>query len=190
MPRSLKELLPIIYDELRAIAASKMRSERADHTLQTTALVNEVYLKLRDQTRAEIQDESHLKAIAAEAMYRVLVDHARGKERLKRGGMGGSTSARDKNDDSVAPADRRRREVLDGLLIEVQQRAHVDLLTLHDALKKLAVNEPRWERVVVLRIFSGLTAAQAAAALGISERTVDSDWKGALAWLKQALVSP
>jgi RNA polymerase sigma factor (TIGR02999 family) len=159
------QLLPLVYDELHAIAARHMRGERPDHTLQPTALVHEAFLRL---TGAEIpyDDRAHFIRAASQSMRRVLVDHARARNAAKRGG-----NLRVTLDESLAP----------------QEDRVVDLLVLDDALNRLAAAEPRWARVVELRFFGGLEVTEVAAVLGISTATAKRDWQFARTWLAKAL---
>ncbi|MGN6545337.1 MAG: ECF-type sigma factor [Aureliella sp.] len=163
-------LLPLVYDQLRELAAAKLRGESAGHTLQATALVHEAYLRLTgsEAEAASWDNLQHFLGAAAEAMRRVLVDHARSKKRLKRGG-------------------RFRRQPLEAIeAIDLAASAHVNgelLLALDEALAKLAQAEPTAAELVKYRYFAGLTNAQAAAALGISTRTAERLWTYARTWL-------
>lgn len=160
-------LLPLVYDELRRIAGRQLNREHAGHTLDSTALVHEAYFRLVDQTRVAWADRSHFFAIAAQAMHRVLVDHARQYRAAKRGG---------------AP----ERVPLAEASLAIDEQADL-LLALDDALVRLAELDPRLGRVVVCRFFGGLTEEETAVALGVTERTVRRDWVKAKGWLKQAL---
>lgn len=157
------ELIPIVYDELRAIAARHMGQERAGHTLDSTALVNEAWLRLVDQTRVRWAGRTHFLAVAATAMRRVLVDHARARGRLKRGG------------------DRARLPLNEA--IDVAQTHEPDLLALDEALRHLATVYPDHARLVELRYFAGMATGDAAELLGVSERTAERWWRFAKAWL-------
>lgn len=164
---AIDDLMPLVYDELRRIARRHMRREGEGHTLQPTALVNEAYLKLVRQTRAEWEGRTHFLCVASSAMRRILVDHARGRLRQKRG------------------ADLQRVD-----LDEVLERAaesDADVLELHGALDRLAKLDDRQARVVELRFFGGLTVEEVAEALGVSNRTVDNEWRHAKAWLDMEL---
>jgi RNA polymerase sigma factor (TIGR02999 family) len=161
------ELMPLVYDELRALAARYLREERAGHTLQPTALVHEVFLRMVDQTRVDWQGQTHFFAVCAECMRRLLIDHARGLRRAKRGGGWQKVAL----DDAVAPLDADT----------------VEAIALHDALEKLAHLDEREARVVVLRFFGGLTVDEVASVLGVSKRTVEGDWTHAKAWLRAEL---
>jgi len=157
------KLIPVVYDELRRLAASYMRRERVDHTLQATALVNEAYLKLVEQRSVDWQSRAHFFGIAAQLMRRILIDHARGHLRQKRGG-----------EQIVVSLD-------DAFIISEKQGG--ELLALDDSLNQLAKIDPRQARVVELRFFGGLTVEEAANVLGVSPKTVKRDWNVAKAWL-------
>ncbi|PQO43749.1 RNA polymerase subunit sigma-70 [Blastopirellula marina] len=159
-----EKLLPLVYNELKGIAARQMQRERSDHTLQPTALVHEAYLKLIDQNRVEWQGRAHFCAIAANVMRRILVDYARQKNAAKRG-AGAQKIAIDEN------------------LTPDQASRDVDLVALDDALERLTALNPRHARIVELRYFGGLTVEETAAALDISASTVKNDWRAAKAWL-------
>ncbi len=165
--RAADQLLPRVYDELRRVAQRLMELERAGHTLQATALVHEAYLKLVDQDRAAWKDETHFFAVAAAAIRRILVDHARARGRRKRGG------------------DQERLD-LDTQVLGAP-RPGIDVLELDDLLGALAIDDPRAAQLVELRFFGGLTSGQAARHLGISTATADRDWRYARAWLLQRL---
>ncbi len=160
------QLVPLVYGELHNLAVHYMRSERGDHTLQPTALVHEAYIRLVDQRHASWQNRSHFFGIAAQAMRRILVDHARRKQAGKR--EGGD------------------RVTLDESVAEAPQRS-VDLIALDDALNKLAALDPRQARVVELRFFGGLDIEQTAESLGISPATVKRDWTFARAFLQREM---
>jgi RNA polymerase sigma factor (TIGR02999 family) len=156
------ELLPLVYDELRKLAAAKMAAESPGHTLNATALVHEAYLRLvGDQ---HFDGRGHFFAAAAEAMRRILVDRARARRSLKRGG------------------DRRRLR-FDQLHLEAEETP-AEFLALHEAIDKLAAKDPRKAELVKLRFFGALTNKEAAAALDISNATADNDWAYARAWLR------
>jgi RNA polymerase sigma factor (TIGR02999 family) len=163
-PALADKLFPLVYNELRALADRYLHKERAGHTLQPTALVHEAYLRLVDQTRIHWQGKAHFYAVCARAMHRILIDHARTQKRAKRGGGWQRVTL----DPGVAPLDA----------------PDVDLMALHDALEKLAALDERQVRVVELRFFAGLTTEEAAQVLGVSKRTVESDWTHAKAWLR------
>jgi len=159
-------LVPLVYAELHDLAVHYMRGERTDHTLQPTALVHEAYMRLVDQRNASWQNRSHFFGIAAQAMRRILVDHARRKRATKREGG--------------------ERVTLDESVAEAPQRS-VDLIALDDALVKLAALDPRQARVVELRYFGGLDIEQTAESLGISPATVKRDWTFARAFLQREM---
>jgi RNA polymerase sigma factor (TIGR02999 family) len=163
----LPEILPRLYPELRRIAARLLRSERRGHTLQPTALVNEVYLRLATEDSPSFRDEAHLRATAARAMRFVLVDHAKRRRAEKRG--------------------RGLRRVTLSLVEGKPARRDPDLLSLHEALEKLATVEPRKAQVVDLRAFGGYSLEETAEALGISTGTVKRCWISARAWLFREL---
>jgi RNA polymerase sigma factor (TIGR02999 family) len=157
------KLIPIVYDELRRLASGYMRRERQDHTLQPTALVNEAYLKLIEQREVDWQGRAHFFGIAAQVMRRILIDHARGHLRDKRGG-------------GVTPV-----PLEEALVFAPEQSS--ELLKLDEALGRLAKLDPRQSKIVELRFFGGLTVEQTAESLGISAKTVKRDWSIAKAWL-------
>ncbi len=165
--RLLDRLLPLVYDELRGIAHRQLSLEPRGHTLDTTALVHEAYLKLVDQTRVQWQDRVHFFAVAARAMRRILVDYARRHAARKRGGD-------------------RRRVSLDAVPLAVEERAD-RLLALDEALTRLEVLNERLCRVVECRFFGGMTEDEAAEALGVTSRTVRRDWVKARGWLFREL---
>ena len=161
------KLLELVYDELHELAAAKMRGERADHTLQPTALVHEVYMRLVDQSRVKWQGRTHFKAVAAQAMHRVLVDHARAKNRKKRGGG-------------------RRPVTLYDAFALVEHGA-LDALALHDALEKMRTLDERQADVVEYRLLGGLSSEETSRLLGVSSRTIERDWTMGQAWLRREL---
>jgi RNA polymerase sigma-70 factor, ECF subfamily len=160
---ALDELVPLVHQELRRLARSQMRGERDNHTLQTTALVNEAFLRLIDLRRIRWQDRAHFLALSAQLMRRVLVDHARTRNYRKRGG-GAATVA------------------LDDVAVAAPERA-ADLVALDEALENLARVDPRKSRVVELRFFGGLSVEETAGALNVSPETVMRDWRLAKVWL-------
>lgn len=162
-------LMPRLYEELRRLAHHYMRGERQNHTLQTTALVNEVYLKLAGLTRVDWRDRAHFMATVATLMRRILVDYARAHRSDKRGGDVSITSL-DDQDRAVGGVD-------------------VDVLALDEALTRLAALDPQPGRVVELRFFGGLNVDETAETLGISPRTVKREWAIAKAWLHHQLAS-
>ncbi len=161
-------LFAIVYDELRRLAASALRRERADHTLQPTALVHEAFLRLVDVPEEQWHDRGHFVALAARAMRRVLVDHARGRNTLKRG-----------------KADLR--VPFEGVDVAAGEPTGVDLVALDTVLERLAVLDPRQARIVELRFFGGLTVDETAVLIGTSTRTIKRDWQMARAWLRREL---
>lgn len=166
---SLERLMPLVYDELKRVARGHMRKERSDHTLQTTVLVHEAYLRLVDAQRVEWQDRAHFFGIASRLIRQILVDHARTRGAAKRGG-------------GVAPVALDEGAVIGG------ERA-TEILALDDALQDLARMDPRQARVVEMRYFGGLTIDETAAVLEISPATVKREWNVASAWLRRELGS-
>ena len=167
-PAAMDELLPYVYDELRRRAARYLRRERINHTLQTTALVHEAYLKLVDQERVEWKDRGHFFAVAAQAMRRILVDHAKHRNRAKRGGP----------DEDLQ---------LDAAVEVATVEGNVDIQALDEALSRLAVFDPQQERLVELRYFAGLSLEETAKAMNISRATAAREWQVAKAWLHREL---
>ncbi len=165
---ALDNLLPLVYNELHNQAARYLRRENKDHTLQPTALINEAYLKLIDQREVNWENRTHFFAIAAQAMRRILVDHARAKHREKRGG-----------DDAKLP--------LDEALMVVADEKNIDLIALDEALTRLEMKDKQQTRIVELRYFSGLSLEETAEALNISRTTAARDWAMARAWLHREL---
>jgi len=163
-------LLPLIYDELRALARHFMVQERTGHTLQTTALVHEAYLRLCGSSQQKWEGKDHYMRLAAQAMRRVLIDHARRKRSQKRG------------------RDYQRVEFDADMVICLDDT--VDLLALDHALNELVDLNPRLVQLVELRYFCGFTVEETAKVIGISPRTAKSDWRLAKAWLKEKLSSP
>jgi len=164
---ALEELMPLVYDELRKVAARFLRRQRPGHTLQTTALVNEAYLRLIDSSQVRWQNRAHFFAVSATLMRRILVDFARERQNLKRGGAA-------------------ERVSLDEALVVAPERG-ADLLALDEALNRLAALNPRQAQVVELRYFGGLSEEEAAEALKVSLRTVQRDWNLARLWLYREL---
>lgn len=165
--RSLDALLAAIYADLKRLAASHLRGERADHTLQPTALAHEAYVKLLDQRRLGWQDRVHFFAVASRIIRRILVDHARERGAQKRGGQ----RARVELDDAAGPA----------------AAVDPDLIALDEALRDLAAIDEVQARVVELRYFGGLTVEETAEVLSIGKRSVDRHWQVAKAWLYRRL---
>lgn len=164
---AVDRLLPVLYDDLHRVAHGLLRKESPDRTLQTTALLNEAYLRLVDQKRVDWKGRSHFLAIGAQAMRRVLVDHARSRLRQKRGGK------------------RHRVELDDDAVLQPGQDE--DILAVDEALEKLAKLSPREARLVEMRFFAGMDMTQVAQALGVSKRTAEGDWTHVSAWLRREL---
>jgi RNA polymerase sigma factor (TIGR02999 family) len=164
---ALNKLMPLVYDELHRLASRYLRHERIGHTLQTTALVHEAYLKLIDQKKANWRNRVQFFAAAAKVMRHVLVDYARSRKAAKRGGD-------------------YCRLSLDEAAISSKE-TDADLLTLNEALNSLATIDPQQSRVVELRVFGGLTVEEAADALGVSPRTIKREWSMAKAWLHRQI---
>jgi RNA polymerase sigma factor (TIGR02999 family) len=164
---ALDRIIPLVYDELHRLAHIFMQGERREHTLQTSALVNEAYLQLIDANQIKWKDRAHFLAISANVMRRVLVQFARSRATRKRGG------------DAL-------RVVFDEAAVPAVSRG-ADLAALDDALNALASIDPREARVVELRFFGGLSEKEAAEVLGVSDRTVKRDWNHAKAWLVSEL---
>jgi RNA polymerase sigma-70 factor, ECF subfamily len=164
---ALDQLTPLVYTELRQLAHRYMRRERLGHTMQTTALIHEAYLRLVDQTKVRWENQAHFFGIAARLMRQILIEHARSHTRAKRGGGAGTIS-------------------LDEAAFVAQARA-AELLALNDALERLAAVDPRKSRVVELRFFGGLSVEEAARVLNIAPNTVLRDWRLAKAWLHREI---
>jgi len=164
---AIDTLLPVIYEELHAVAHRMMAQERRNHTLQTTALVHEAYVKLIGQQNVDVRDRNHFFAVAATIIRRILVDHARQKYAAKRGGGW-------------------ERVTIAGVDV-AEERDPVDVLALDEAMQKLGALSPRACEVVTMRYFGGLTMEQIAQALNVSPRTVADDWTMARAWLRREL---
>jgi RNA polymerase sigma factor (TIGR02999 family) len=165
--RALEDLMPLVYRELRLIARRYLRAERRDHTLQPTALVHEAFLRLVGHERAVWKGRGHFLAVAAQAMRRILVDHARRHRADKRGGGAEVLQVEGLEDLAVAP--------------------DVDLVGLDEAMTRLEQLDPRAARVVEQRYFAGSSVEETAEALGVAEITVMRDWKMARAWLQREL---
>jgi RNA polymerase sigma factor (TIGR02999 family) len=165
---ALDRLIPVVYTELRRQAARHLRRERPGHTLLTTDLIHEAYLRLVDQKNVRWQNRAHFFAVAAQLMRRILVDHARRRNRAKRGGSG-----------IVLPLD-------EGLLVAAE-KSDEHLLALDEALMRLAAIDGRQSQIVELRFFSGLSIEETAAVLGVSLTTVKDDMNMAKAWLRREL---
>lgn len=161
------ELLPLVYDQLHAIADRHFARQPADHTLQPTALVHEAYLRLVDQTAEKWSSRAHFFAVASKAMRQILINHAHKRAAIKRGG------------------DRKRLTLVENLTPTPQRE--IDLLVMDEALTKLTALNERMGRVVELRFFGGLGVEEVAHVLGVSKRTIEGDWATARAWLAHAL---
>lgn len=164
---ALERLLPVVYDELRALAQARLHRERPDHTLQATALVHEAYIRLVGWGQQPWANRAHFYRAAAEAMRRILIEHARGRGRIKRGG------------------DRVRVDLEHADL--AMWHDPDDVLALDEGIRRLTKQDPRSAEIVRLRFFAGLSIAETANALGLSVRTVNRDWEFARAWLFRAL---
>ena len=160
---AMDELLPLIYNELKRIAANYLRRERSDHTLQPTALVNEAYMKMVDITQVSWQNKAHFIGVAANQMRRILVDHARQHNAQKRGGEFHILTLNDE--------------------IDAADEQSADLIALDDALTELAKMDPVKAQIVELRYFGGLTTDETAEVLGVSPITIKRHWKMTKAWL-------
>ncbi len=164
---SADDLIPVVYEELHELAGSFLRRESEDHTLQPTALVNEAFIRLVDKSKIDWQGRTHFFALGAQAMRRILVDHARKKYADKRGG-------------------RNKKVQLDEELVFTAQ-SDEDVLMVDDVLEKLKLESPRQAKIVELRFFGGMQMDEIAAAIGVSKRTVEGDWRMVRAWLRREL---
>jgi RNA polymerase sigma factor (TIGR02999 family) len=164
---SLDELIPIVYDELRRLARHYLNNERADHSLQPTALVHEVYLRLNGQKNVQWKSRAHFFSVATQMMRRILIDHAKGLQRSKRGAGAIKLS-------------------LDEVII-LSDEGSIELIALDEALTKLSVIDPRKSHVVELRYFGGMSVEETAEILGVSRKTVMREWAMARAWLYREL---
>jgi RNA polymerase sigma factor (TIGR02999 family) len=165
---AVSDLLPLVYDSLRSLAADFFLRERRGHTLQPTALVHEAYIRLVRQEGVDWQSRGQFFVIAAKAMRNILVDHARGRDRLKRGGGWG-------------------RFTLDGVEVPEESADALDMLALDEALARLSLLDERKARIVELRFFAGLSSEDAAQLLGVSRSTAAEEWRMARAWLHKEL---
>ena len=165
---AVDRLFPVVYDELRRLAGAYLRGERSDHTLQATALVHEAYVRLVDQTRVDWKNRSHFVAVAATAMRRVLIDHARQRGRIKRGGG-------------------QERVTLDESVSDRSEWNPTDLLALDEALTRLGQQHPEKVGVVEMRFFGGLTVPECAEVMRVNPRTIERYWAYAQAWLYREL---
>jgi RNA polymerase sigma factor (TIGR02999 family) len=166
---ALGQLVPLVYRELRLLAARYLQAERTGHTLQPTALVHELYLRLVQQDHADWKDRAHFLAVAAQLMRRILVDYARARAAAKRDGMA-------------------TRIEIAGFELSGEAPRTEEILAVDEALDRLAELDPQQTRVVELRYFAGLTIEETAEALGISARTVKREWAMASAWLRNELL--
>ena len=164
---ALAQLMPLVYDELHRLAANYLRRERREHTLQPTALVNELYLKISDQQRMNWRNRAQFCGVAAQVMRRILVDHARAHYTSKRGGDRFCVSLRN--------------------IAAFGAQPDADLMSLHEILKRLEELDPNQARIVELRFFGGLTIEETAEVMQISHATVEREWKTAKAYLKREL---
>jgi RNA polymerase sigma factor (TIGR02999 family) len=163
----VSELVPLLYDELRRLAATYLRRERGDHTLQPTALVHEAYLRLVDQKEVHWQNRSHFFGIAAQQMRRILLDYARSHKAAKRGGLAGKLS-------------------LEQVMVAAHDNSG-DIVALDETLSRLEAIDSQQAKIVELRVFGGLTVEEVAEVLSISPATVKRDWSMAKAWLTREL---
>jgi RNA polymerase sigma factor (TIGR02999 family) len=164
-------LMPLVYDELRRLARGYLRRERDDHTLQPTALVNEAYLRIVDQTRVSWENRAQFFGLAAHLMRNILVDHARERAAQKRGGDGNNQA---------------QRLSLDEMSVAIDERA-AELVALDEALKSLEKFDERKSKIVEMRFFGGLSVDETAAVLGVSDKTVMREWRIAKMWLHREL---
>jgi RNA polymerase sigma factor (TIGR02999 family) len=167
-PAAIERLMPLVYDELRRLAVRFLRRERANHTLQPTALINEAYLRLVDQQQVEWQGRAQFYGLAARVMRNILVDHARSQQAAKRGGQQFRVSL---------DVDHRVGDA----------RAPIEFIAVHEALERLAAIDPKKAQIVELRFFGGLSIEETAEVLHVGHATVERDWKMARAWLGREL---
>jgi RNA polymerase sigma factor (TIGR02999 family) len=164
---ALEQLMPLVYDELRQLAVKYLRRERANHTLQPTALVNEAYLRLVDQHKVEWQNRAQFFGLAAKLMRNILIDHARSRQAAKRGGQPFRVSFEGHEQAAVKP--------------------EIEIISVHEALERLEAFDPLKARIVELRFFGGLSIEETAEVLQIGHATVERNWKLARAWLRREL---
>ena len=164
--QALNDLVPVVYQELRRLAHYYLQSERADHTLQSTALVNEAFARLLGAQPAELQNRAHFIAVASRLMRQILVDHARGRRASKRDGG-------------------RRIDIEE--LVELPNGGDAELIALDDALNELSRMDERQAKIVEMKFFGGLSAPEISRVLGLSRATVDRDWSTARVWLHQQM---
>lgn len=173
---ALDELMPVVYDELRRLAKNHLRKERPDHTLQTTALVHEAYLRLIDQKSVNWNNRAQFFGIAAQMMRRILINHANERQAQKRQGYATKLSL-----------DQAGTKVSLDEAVSFFERREVDLMALDQALNDLAALDPQQTRIVELRFFGGLTIDEVSAVLGISPATTKREWDSAKLWLRRQL---
>jgi RNA polymerase sigma factor (TIGR02999 family) len=180
MPQDPSDLMPLVYDELRRIAASYVRHERPGQTLQATALVNEAFVRMAAERTRHFNGRTHFLAIAALSMRQILIQRARARRALKRGGAPARVTL---NDERVAP------ERIQAGFVPPEQDRHkdIDVLALDEALRKLAELDETLARIVELRYFGGLTVEETAEVVGVSPATIKRQWTLARVWLKRAL---
>jgi RNA polymerase sigma factor (TIGR02999 family) len=166
---ALDQLIPMVYDELRRLASRYMRREKIGHTLQTSALVNEAYLRLVDEKSVEWQDRAHFFGVAARLMRRILVDHARSRSCAKRGGKAQMVS------------------FVEGLVMSPESADAEEVVALDSALNDLAELDPRKSQIVEMKFFGGLTNEEVAEVLSVTTRTIEREWRKAKAWLHWAI---
>lgn len=167
--QALEQLIPLVYDELHKQASRYLRRERRNHTLQTTALINETYIRLIDQSGVNWESRTQFYAIASKYMRRILIDYARTRNRVKRGGNAKTVS-------------------FDETTFVIDKGKTIDLIVLDEALNRLMKKDERQVRIVECRYFAGLTLAETAKALKVSKTTVANEWKLAKAWLRRELM--
>lgn len=173
---ALDELMPVVYDELRRLAKSHLSKERPDHTLQTTALVHEAYLRLIDQKSVNWQNRAQFFGIAAQMMRRILINHAEERQAKKRQGYATKVSL-----------DQEGTKVSLDEAVSFFEKRELDLMALDEALNGLAALDPQQTRIVELRFFGGLTIDEVSAVLGISPATTKREWDSAKLWLRRQL---
>jgi RNA polymerase sigma factor (TIGR02999 family) len=166
---ALDKLMPLVYAEMRRLANHYMRRERAGHTLQTSALVNEAYLRLVDHKDMQWQNRAHFFAVAAQAMRRILVDHARGRGYLKRGG------------------DAQQVSLGHAVIVPQKPQVETDIVALDNALDKMAEFDARKSRIIELRYFGGLSVEETAEVMELSPVTIKRVWSAARAWLRREI---
>jgi RNA polymerase sigma factor (TIGR02999 family) len=181
-PSHVTDLPAKVYDELRVLARARLASERPGHTLQATALVHEAWLKLMHHPESAATSKAAFFAAAAQAMRQILVDHARGKSRIRRGGVRGGSG-------DEGRGHRRQALELGNIPASTRNTAGTpeEILALDEAICRLEQQEPLAARVVTVRFFAGLTVVESAEALGVSERTIKREWQFARAWLYREL---